>query len=51
MAARPAVGESQNYLSRFATLAWSSLAQLVRSPSHSRRAEARAAGWRGTRCG
>ena len=40
MAASPAVGESQNYLSRFATLAWLSLAQLVRAPSHSRRAEA-----------
>jgi hypothetical protein len=40
MAASPPVAESQNYLSRFATLAWSSLAQLVRSPSHSRRAEA-----------
>lgn len=40
MAASPPVAESKNYLSRFATLAWSSLAQLVRSPSHSRRAEA-----------
>ena len=40
MAASPAVVESKNYLSRFATLAWLSLAQLVRSPSHSRRAEA-----------
>ncbi|NOJ47931.1 phosphatase PAP2 family protein [Bradyrhizobium archetypum] len=40
MAAPPAVGESKNYLSRFVTLAWQSLAQLVRSPSHSRRAEA-----------
>jgi membrane-associated phospholipid phosphatase len=35
----PAI-DSRNYLSRFATLAWASLAQLVRSPSHSRRAEA-----------
>jgi len=40
MAASPSVAESKNYLSRFGTLAWSSLAQLVRSPSHSRRAEA-----------
>ncbi|UPJ53513.1 phosphatase PAP2 family protein [Bradyrhizobium sp. 200] len=40
MAASPAVIESKNYLSRFGTLAWLSLAQLVRSPSHSRRAEA-----------
>jgi membrane-associated phospholipid phosphatase len=40
MALSPSVAESQNYLSRFATLAWLSLAQLVRSPSHSRRAEA-----------
>ena len=40
MAASPPVAESKNYLSRFGTLAWSSLAQLVRSPSHSRRAEA-----------
>jgi len=40
MAASPSVAESKNYFSRFATLAWSSLAQLVRSPSHSRRAEA-----------
>jgi membrane-associated phospholipid phosphatase len=32
--------ESRNYASRFGTLAWLSLAQLVRSPSHSRRAEA-----------
>jgi membrane-associated phospholipid phosphatase len=40
MAASPAVVESKNYLSRFGTLAWLSLAQLVRSPSHSRRAEA-----------
>jgi membrane-associated phospholipid phosphatase len=40
MAASPSVAESKTYLSRFGTLAWSSLAQLVRSPSHSRRAEA-----------
>ena len=40
MAASPAVIESKNYLSRFGTLAWLSLAQLVRTPSHSRRAEA-----------
>jgi membrane-associated phospholipid phosphatase len=40
MAAPPAVGESKNYFARFGTLAWVSLAQLVRSPSHSRRAEA-----------
>jgi membrane-associated phospholipid phosphatase len=32
--------ESQNYASRFVKLAWLSLTQLVRSPSHSRRAEA-----------
>jgi membrane-associated phospholipid phosphatase len=40
MAASPPVIDSTNYASRFATLAWLSLAQLVRSPSHSRRAEA-----------
>jgi membrane-associated phospholipid phosphatase len=40
MAASPSVAESKNYLSRFGTLAWLSLAQLVRPPSHSRRAEA-----------
>jgi len=40
MALSPSVVESKNYVSRFGTLAWSSLAQLVRSPSHSRRAEA-----------
>ena len=40
MAAPPAVGETKNYFARFGTLAWLSLAQLVRSPSHSRRAEA-----------
>src|SRR6478735_7687186 len=36
----PAVLESRNYFSRFGLLAWLSLAQLVRAPSHSRRAEA-----------
>ncbi|NOJ40369.1 phosphatase PAP2 family protein [Bradyrhizobium australiense] len=40
MASSPAVVDSKNYLSRFATLAWLSLAHLVQSPSHSRRAEA-----------
>jgi len=32
--------ESQNYFSRLGWFAWRSLAQLVRAPSHSRRAEA-----------
>ena len=36
----PAILESRNYFSRFGLLAWLSLAQLVRAPSHSRRAEA-----------
>jgi membrane-associated phospholipid phosphatase len=36
----PAVLESRNYFSRFIALAWLSLVQLVRAPSHSRRAEA-----------
>src|SRR5258708_2237154 len=36
----PAVLESRNYPSRFLALAWLSLIQLVRAPSHSRRAEA-----------
>ena len=40
MAASPPVIDSKNYASRFAVLAWASLTQLVRSPSHSRRAEA-----------
>jgi membrane-associated phospholipid phosphatase len=40
MPANPAVTDTKNYLSRFVTLAWLSLAQLVRPPSHSRRAEA-----------
>ena len=34
------IDESQTYLLRFLLLGWRSLAQLVRSPSHSRRAEA-----------
>jgi membrane-associated phospholipid phosphatase len=40
MSANSVVGESRNYASRFVKLAWLSLTQLVRSPSHSRRAEA-----------
>jgi membrane-associated phospholipid phosphatase len=40
MAAPPAVGETKHYFARFGTLAWLSMAQLVRAPSHSRRAEA-----------
>jgi membrane-associated phospholipid phosphatase len=36
----PDVLESRNYFSRFIALAWLSLVQLVRAPSHSRRAEA-----------
>jgi membrane-associated phospholipid phosphatase len=40
MAAPTVIAESQNYLSRFVVLGWRSLAQLVRTPSHSRRAEA-----------
>jgi membrane-associated phospholipid phosphatase len=40
MSANSVAVESKNYASRFLTLAWLSLAQLVRSPSHSRRAEA-----------
>jgi membrane-associated phospholipid phosphatase len=40
MAASPPAADSRNYPSRFARLTWASLAQLVRSPSHSRRAEA-----------
>lgn len=40
MAASPSVIDSRNYASRFGVLAWASLSQLVRSPSHSRRAEA-----------
>jgi membrane-associated phospholipid phosphatase len=38
--AAPAVIDSRNYVSRLVTLAWLSLAQLIRAPSHSRRAEA-----------
>ena len=42
----PAVLESRTYVSRFLTLTWLSLVHLVRSPSHSRRAEAaRRAAW------
>ena len=40
MSANSVAGESPNYASRFVRLAWLSLTQLVRSPSHSRRAEA-----------
>jgi membrane-associated phospholipid phosphatase len=40
MAASPSVVDSRNYAPRFAVLAWASLAQLVRTPSHSRRADA-----------
>ena len=40
MPANSAVGEPRHYASRFVKLAWLSLAQLMRSPSHSRRAEA-----------
>jgi membrane-associated phospholipid phosphatase len=40
MPAQTGTGESNNYLSRFVTLLWRSSAQLVRAPSHSRRAEA-----------
>ena len=40
MSANAVAIESRNYASRFLKLAWLSLAQLVRSPSHSRRAEA-----------
>ena len=36
----PATLESRNYLARFLALAWLSLVQLARAPSHSRRAEA-----------
>ena len=41
MSAPAGTVDSKNYVSRFVTLAWLSLAQLVRAPSHSRRAEAR----------
>lgn len=40
MGAKPVVADSSSYIVRFAALSWLSLAQLVRSPSHSRRAEA-----------
>jgi membrane-associated phospholipid phosphatase len=40
MSEQAGIGESRNYPSRLVTLAWLSLGQLVRSPSHSRRAEA-----------
>ncbi|HMM88423.1 phosphatase PAP2 family protein [Bradyrhizobium sp.] len=40
MGAKPVVADSRNYVARLATLSWLSLAQLVRPPSHSRRAEA-----------
>ena len=40
MAAKAVVSDSRNYFARFMMLSWLSLAQLVRSPSHSRRAEA-----------
>ena len=40
MAGKSVVAGSKNYFARCATLSWLSLAQLVRSPSHSRRAEA-----------
>ena len=40
MAAPAATADSRNYVSRLLILAWLSLAQLVRAPSHSRRAEA-----------
>jgi undecaprenyl-diphosphatase len=40
MSARAGGGQSSNYFSRFFAVVWRSLAQLVRPPSHSRRAEA-----------
>ncbi|MBR1161820.1 phosphatase PAP2 family protein [Bradyrhizobium elkanii] len=40
MPAPPVTPESASYFGRLLTLAWLSLAQLVRAPSHSRRAEA-----------
>lgn len=40
MPAPPANPESANYFGRLLTLVWLSFAQLVRTPSHSRRAEA-----------
>lgn len=41
MSALSTTGEQANYFSRLGTLTWLSLSQLVRAPSHSRRAEAR----------
>ncbi|KJC35559.1 phosphoesterase [Bradyrhizobium sp. LTSP885] len=40
MPTAPATAESANYVGRLLTLVWLSFAQLVRAPSHSRRAEA-----------
>src|SRR4051812_37024626 len=40
MSARTGSAAPSNYISQVGSLAWSSLAQLVRAPSHSRRAEA-----------
>ncbi len=40
MPPKPAIAEPANYVGRLLTLAWLSCAQLVRTPSHSRRAEA-----------
>jgi undecaprenyl-diphosphatase len=40
MSAQAGIGESSNYFSRFFAMIWLSLAQLVRPPSHSRRAAA-----------
>jgi membrane-associated phospholipid phosphatase len=40
MSAPAGLPEAPNYFSRFGTLVWRSSAQLVRAPSHSRRAEA-----------
>jgi membrane-associated phospholipid phosphatase len=41
MPANSNVAVPQNYVARFGATLWASLAQLVRAPSHSRRAEAR----------
>src|ERR1700709_605569 len=40
MSARSEISASSNYVTRLGLFAWLSLAQLVRAPSHSRRAEA-----------
>jgi membrane-associated phospholipid phosphatase len=40
MSAPAGIDESRHYLTRLVTLVWLSFAQLVRTPSHSRRAEA-----------